>query len=107
MSMVESNNAVTIQTQPSGFGAWLRSIFLKLFGAAGLPSNEPSARTIDIGDDDESAKGEFVLAACGYRIRVPHPSDVGHSVGDLLPTVRQGLSLLPPLPTVVIEILRE
>ncbi|HET6251327.1 MAG TPA: HDOD domain-containing protein [Tepidisphaeraceae bacterium] len=110
MSMVESTNAVTIDTPPTGFGAWLRSLFSRLFGGtpAGPSAHANSATPAhDMSDDEAVASGAFVLADGGYRIRVPHPSDVGHSVGDLLPSVREGLNLLPPLPTVVIELLRE
>src|SRR5207248_6487104 len=49
----------------------------------------------------------YVIAPGGYRIRVPRAGDVGNSVGELIPEVRAGLALLPPLPQVVTEILRE
>ena len=62
-----------------------------IFGSSGASSTHSSADSNIAVHDDDGAEGEFVLAAGGYRIRVPHPSDVGHSVGDLLPTVREGI----------------
>ena len=87
MSMVESTNAVTIETRQAGFGAWLRSFLIRLFGSAGLPSTTPAARTTDFDNDEAPANGQFVLAPGGYRIRVPNPSDDCHSIGNLLPGV--------------------
>jgi putative nucleotidyltransferase with HDIG domain len=49
----------------------------------------------------------YVIAPGGYRIRVPQTGDMGDRVGELIPEVRAGLALLPPLPHVVTEILRE
>jgi putative nucleotidyltransferase with HDIG domain len=85
---------------------WLAAFFARLLGTSSPPPSE-TARPINYPCDEGESEGEFVLAAGGYRIRVPHPSDVGHSVGDMLPSVKEGLLLLPPLPMVVVELLRE
>ena len=84
---------------------WLRNLLIRLLGMA-APAVE-SDRTSDLLDDTQGEEGHFVLSEGGYRIRVPHLTDVGQSVGDMLPAVKEGLSLLPPLPVVVVELLRE
>ena len=52
-------------------------------------------------------EGSFVVAPCGYRIRVPRADGVHFSVGEILPSVREGLMLVPPLPHTVVELLKE
>jgi putative nucleotidyltransferase with HDIG domain len=49
----------------------------------------------------------YVVAPGGYRIRTPQTGDMGDRVEELIPEVRAGLALLPPLPHVVTEILKE
>jgi putative nucleotidyltransferase with HDIG domain len=90
----------------SGFMGWLSALIAKMFGSSKSAASE-TARPVNYPTDEAESEGEFVLAAGGYRIRVPHPSDVVHSVGDMLPSVKEGLLLLPPLPMVVVELLRE
>lgn len=90
-----------------GFFAWL----LKMLGwpAGGTPLPTISTRS-DASlheDDDNQPDGTYVLAPGGYRIRVPQPGEVHHGIDQMLPSVRDGLNLLPPLPHVVIELLRE
>jgi putative nucleotidyltransferase with HDIG domain len=55
----------------------------------------------------DEKSGNFVVAPGGYRIRVPHPEDVHQSVHEMLPSVRQGLSVVPPLPQAVVRMLKE
>ena len=55
---------------------------------------------------------DVVIAPCGFVIQKPKMSNGSRSVDtnqvdDILPEVREGLNLLPPLPTVVIELLKE
>ena len=64
-----------------------------------------AARAIGIGGED--AQGAFVVAPGGYRIRVPRPDAATGKVGQMLPTVKKGMELVPPLPHVVAELLRE
>jgi putative nucleotidyltransferase with HDIG domain len=95
-----------IESQPAGFGQWLAALLKRLFGggAAG-PVDAPVSSSRTNSDDKED--GEFVIAPGGYQIRIPHADDMTTSVGDVLPEVRQGLNLLPPLPMVVLELLKE
>jgi putative nucleotidyltransferase with HDIG domain len=58
-------------------------------------------------EPSEEEEGSFVVAPCGYRIRVPRSDDVHRSVGEILPSVREGLELVPPLPHAVVELLKE
>jgi putative nucleotidyltransferase with HDIG domain len=92
-------------TQPAGFAQWLSALLKRLFGgSAAAPASAPIRSSSDTTDREE---GEFVIAPGGYQIRIPHASDMTASVGEVLPEVRQGLNLLPPLPMVVIELLKE
>ena len=61
---------------------------------------------ISIGSTVESDGETYVVAPGGYRIRVPRPQDADQ-LGELLPSVKQGLSVVPPLPDVVFQLLRE
>ena len=111
MDTVESSNVVTAANPPVGFFESLRLLFVRILGMRRRTAETTTSRRSNSSDGIEESgvddQGAFVIAPGGYRIRVPHPSDVGHSVGDMLPSVKQGLALLPPLPTVVIELLRE
>jgi putative nucleotidyltransferase with HDIG domain len=83
-----------------------------LFTFLGLKGT-PSSGAIDLDNTlmevnpDHGTVEHFVVTPCGYRIRVPQTQDVSHSVGELLPEVRQSLAQIPPLPRVVVELLRE
>ena len=62
--------------------------------------------------DSDDSETNIIIAPGGFRIQRPHPIGDGGAVNlgtfdQLLPEVRQGLSLLPPLPTLVIELLKE
>jgi len=112
MDTIQSAEVTTSAPPETGLLGWLRALLLRLLGASdGAPAATRHASMVQSNDPAENvsqdADGAFVIAPGGYRIRVPDPSDVGHSVGEMLPSVREGLSLLPPLPTVVIELLRE
>jgi putative nucleotidyltransferase with HDIG domain len=92
-------------SQSGGFSHWLSALLERLFGrnSASVATATAASRENEPVEDD----GDFVIAPGGYRIRVPRPNDLNDSVGEVLPEVREGLNLLPPLPTVVIELLRE
>jgi putative nucleotidyltransferase with HDIG domain len=106
MQTLDTANVVNAAGPSSGFMGWLSAILAKFLGTSKPDAGETS-RPISYPCNEAESEGEFVLAAGGYRIRVPHPSDVGHSVGDMLPSVKEGLLLLPPLPMVIIQLLRE
>ncbi len=109
MSAVDTTNLAAVRTTDAGFFSWIGALFVRLLGLAGESPRAQARPAADQVTDSsmEQSDDTFVVAPGGYQIRVPHPSDVGHSVGDMLPSVREGLSLLPPLPTVVVELLRE
>lgn len=108
MQTVESSTTDGVEAEPANSGNWLWNLILSMFGLAPNPGNDPAlVEDQELPITHEDAEGAYVLAPCGYRIRVPDPADVGHSVGEMLPCVREGLNLLPPLPTVVVELLRE
>jgi putative nucleotidyltransferase with HDIG domain len=88
-----------------GFIDWLLTV-LGLRGGVESQSFDPDNRVVEF-DPDRGTIEEFVVTPCGYRIRVPSTDEVGHSVGEMLPEVRDSLAQVPPLPQVVIELLRE
>jgi len=86
-------------------GLW--EFLLRLFGASKSSSTSAAARSAAIEESVPDDEGPYVIAPGGYRIHVPQATDVNHCVGDMLPSVRDGLSILPPLPKVVTDLLRE
>ncbi len=85
----------------ANFMQWLQG----LFGGgnarvASVPRTEAAIKS-------EAESTGVVVAPGGYEIRVPTAEDVPDSVGELLPEVRAGLNLIPPLPQVVTDLLRE
>ena len=102
----------TTPTRPAGPLAWVAALVRWMFAppppprrAAALTAAGLAARATGIGGED--AHGAFVVAPGGYRIRLPQPEAMAGKVGQMLPAVRKGLELVPPLPHVVAELLRE
>ena len=99
--------------RPTGPFAWVAAALRWMFAppapplprAAATTAAGMAARAMGIGGED--AQGAFVVAPGGYRVRLPQPDALSGKVGHMLPTVRQGLELVPPLPHVVAELLRE
>jgi putative nucleotidyltransferase with HDIG domain len=56
---------------------------------------------------EQTSAGSFVVAPGGYKIRVPKSDDVHSSIGDMMPSIKEGLNLVPPLPHVVGQLLKE
>ncbi len=84
---------------------WLLDL-LGLRGA-GTSSELDVNNTMTEVDPTHGTVDQYIVTPCGYRIRVPQSADVSHSVGEMLPDVRQTLAQIPPLPNVVVELLRE
>ena len=55
----------------------------------------------------QAGSSSYVVAPGGYRIRVPKVDDVHSSIGDMMPSIKEGLNLVPPLPHVVAQLLKE
>ncbi len=89
-----------------GFIDWLMALL-------GMGASGPANGRLDLSQTVTEVNPElgtiehYVVTPYGYRIRVPQPADVSHSVGEMLPEVRQSLAQIPPLPRVVIELMRE
>src|SRR5271155_4915562 len=102
---VDMTSAETLnETESAGFAQWFQALLRRLFGGAetAAPTSvEPGAKA-DHGQTDDN----FVVAPGGYHIRVPQMSDLTQSGDEVLPDVREGLNLLPPLPMVVLELLK-
>jgi putative nucleotidyltransferase with HDIG domain len=97
MTLIEPTATESAEDSPSLIQSLLRRFFV------------PAALEVagDVTESDEADAGTYVIAPGGYRIRVPQPDDVHHSIGEMLPSVRQGLSILPPLPRAVTQLLKE
>ncbi len=106
MSTVPSTDITATHAHKPGLGEWLRNLLQSLFGGAKTAAADQSQSSGYI-EADEDEDGPYVIAPGGYRIRVPREDRVNSSVGDMMPAVREGLALLPPLPVVVIDLLRE
>lgn len=94
---------------PGGAFQWIRALLRRLFGAPAETANPASSAA---GTSSAGSSADVIIAPGGFRIQKPHLSETSANVDldtfdDLLPDVREGLSLLPPLPTVVLELLRE
>lgn len=89
--------------QPGFFG-WLRS----LFAGSAKPvtaAPKPVAATVEETEEDPSS---YVTAPGGYRIRIPNKDkDVDHTASEAIPAVQDALATVPPLPHVVVELLKE
>jgi putative nucleotidyltransferase with HDIG domain len=94
-----------MSTVQSKGGLW--DFLLRLFGASKSNSTNPAVLATVVEETEADDEGPYVIAPGGYRIHVPQTTDVNHCVGDMLPSVRDGLSILPPLPKVVTDLLRE
>jgi putative nucleotidyltransferase with HDIG domain len=88
----------------------LREFFFNWLGANDSAPAPTVSTEMDDSDDSapaDHAEAQFVTAPGGYRIRVPNGSETDQNIRDMLPSVRDSLAQLPPLPYVVTELLRE
>jgi putative nucleotidyltransferase with HDIG domain len=88
---------------PSVFG-WLVALLKKVFLKPQENKPSLSAEPVVV---QSGAGGSYVVAPGGYRIRVPKNDDVHSSIGDMMPSIKEGLNLVPPLPHVVAQLLKE
>ncbi len=96
-------------TPAPGLWGWIATLVRRWFADGPAPAARTAAglasRATGIGGED--AQGAYIVAPGGYRIRVPRADTLHAKVGQMLPAVKQGLDLVPPLPHVVAELLRE
>ncbi len=104
------------QAPPMGFFDWLRTLFHRFMIGAGLEIEptveEPESVTSTASTPSPEVEEDVIIAPGGFRIQrpktQPNPSNVDVTSFDALdPEVRKDLSLLPPLPAVVMELLKE
>jgi putative nucleotidyltransferase with HDIG domain len=91
-------------TASTGFFGGLMALLRRIFIAS------PSALPLTTNHDSETADPNgaiYVVAPGGYRIRVPKADDVHNFIGDMMPSIKEGLNLVPPLPHVVAQLLKE
>ena len=97
------SNSIVIPAPPAGAFGWLIAMLKKFF--LNTPAN---AVTVEFEPKiEQSGGGTYVVAPGGYRIRVPKGDDVHSSIGDMMPSIKEGLNLIPPLPHVVAQLLKE
>jgi putative nucleotidyltransferase with HDIG domain len=90
---------------PGAFGR-LIAAFKRMF--SGSPGNKRAAATaLTEPLVEQTNSSSYVVAPGGYRIRVPKADDVHSSIGDMMPSIKEGLNLIPPLPHVVAQLLKE
>ncbi len=111
MTLLDPTRTV-LHPRPAGPGAWAWLLERVRSWLAGSPPHPVAltaagmaARATGLGGEDRH--GAYVVAPGGYRVRVPSPDANGGKIGQMLPAVRQGLDLVPPLPHVVASLLRE
>jgi putative nucleotidyltransferase with HDIG domain len=105
-----TQSSTTVPPRAAGPWAWLLDLVRSWFAAPAMPTTAltsagMAARLTGLGGED--AEGAYVVAPGGYRIRVPRPDAVSGKVGQMLPSVKKGMELVPPLPHVVADLLRE
>jgi putative nucleotidyltransferase with HDIG domain len=86
--------------------SWLVGMLKAFFLAPPKPRNTIAA-TLAEPKIEQIGTGSFVVAPGGYKIRVPKADDVHSSIGDMMPSIKEGLNLVPPLPHVVGQLLKE
>ncbi len=111
MTVTDPTHTGYAPAAPTGLWGWFTSLFRGLLAPPTPPQHAAmtaagiAARATGVGGED--AHGAYVVAPGGYRIRMPQPDSLHAKVGQMLPAVRKGLDLVPPLPHVVAELLRE
>jgi putative nucleotidyltransferase with HDIG domain len=93
--------------ESGGFFAWLRRVFLGTPASGARRQATEAAPAANVAAAGNPAPVTYVIAPGGYRIRVPQPDDVHRGISQMVASVRDGLALIPPLPHVVIELLKE
>ena len=101
-----SNTILTPAPSPTAFG-WLVALLKKFFLAPPTEKTATSTSAALVPVVDQIGGGAYVVAPGGYRIRVPKNDDVHRSIGDMMPSIKEGLNLVPPLPHVVAQLLKE
>lgn len=105
MTVVDQPQLKTNQTD-ANFLTKLAAIFRALFGSSTVASRSTRFESSDM-IREETEEGSFIVAPCGYRVRVPQAAESHSSLGEMVSNVRDGLAIVPPLPSVVIELMKE
>ncbi len=111
MGTVESADLRGSDRSSLTFWGRLRELFANWFGNKDA-APPPQTASAEVDESEESTAAEstevrYVTAPGGYQIRVPNGSETDQNIRDMLPSVRDSLAQLPPLPYVVTELLRE
>jgi putative nucleotidyltransferase with HDIG domain len=106
MEVQSTTTSAASESTHGGLIEWMISILRRALGA---PANEPMPEnpTLIAPEASHDTEQDEIIAPGGYRIQRPGSGDATNSLENLLPDVRKGLDLLPPLPTVVLELLKE
>ncbi|MGA2583150.1 MAG: HDOD domain-containing protein [Tepidisphaeraceae bacterium] len=85
---------------------WITNLIRRMFGDPAETSSTTSSNGAAL-TNHKGSDSDIIIAPGGYQIRRPGSTDSTNSLDNLLPDVREGLHLLPPLPTVVLELMKE
>lgn len=117
MDVLDSRGRVAGDVAPAGIWDWLCGIVSRMFGVGtagslrGVSSelsNPAGTAQGNGGDGGEDEEGSFLVAPCGYRIRIPsRENDAERAAGQAIPGVREALDTVPPLPIVVVRLIKE
>ena len=106
MTVTNPTNSHLISGPSAGPFGWFLSLLRKMFGGSSSPTSSAGSNEVAL-IEHEADGGAYVVAPGGYRIRVPKSDDVSTNVTDMIPSVKEGLNLVPPLPHVVAQLLKE
>jgi len=109
--MTTSTSSPHAPLAQNGFFEKLRAFFRGMFGGSAAPAPTSATAPAQSAVQAES-ESDVIIAPGGFRIYRSKTDDgTGgvniSSLDELVPDVREGLNLLPPLPTVVLELLKE
>jgi putative nucleotidyltransferase with HDIG domain len=104
MTVTDPTHVPLYPETPAGPFGWLSALLRRWFGGAARSPIESAVDSVMVDDETGSS---YVVAPGGYRIRVRAADDVHDSIGEMIPSVKAGLSLVPPLPHVVMQLLKE
>jgi putative nucleotidyltransferase with HDIG domain len=105
---VSTSTTVAAAAEPNeSFFSLLVAALKKFFLAPPKPASRPGYNANAEPKVVTQGSVSFVVAPGGYKIRVPRKDDVHTSIGEMMPSIKEGLNLVPPLPHVVAELLKE
>lgn len=95
-------NEMTLQPAAKASGGFMGRL-KKFF----VPARTPVAGSGEQPRQGQTASGPVVVDPGGHRNRGRRKDDITDSIGEMMPQIKEGLTLVPPLPHVVTQLLKE